>query len=137
MANYRAFKFFLDRFQENLEIFQTNMSRSLAYSEILAAIEELKAHPENMTSAGEQVFRPIGTYYEPDEEDVENLPKGLICKEVVLTVAVDPNQEYEYCIKKGFFGDFEFPESYVNEYKTEEVKNGRAKIKALSFKLEN
>lgn len=138
MANYRAFKIFLDGFQENLENFQTSMSKTLAYSEVIAALDDLKLHPEKVTSVGIQVFRPLGTYYEPDEEDTEaGLPGGLICQEATLTIAVDPHQEYEYCIKKGFFGEFEFPEGYLSEHKVGEIKDGRAKIRALAFKLGN
>jgi hypothetical protein len=136
MTSYTTFKIFADGFNEALADFQTSVSKTLAYAEVHAALEDLKLHPSKTSGGVIQVFRPLGGEYEPDSEDIdEGLPGGLICQKVELTVAVDPDPDYEYRIKRNTFGQYTFPSTYLTEYGKGEPKNGKVVIEALAYSM--
>jgi len=133
MTSYESFKLFIDGINNALADFQDSVAKNLAYAEVRAALDDLKLHPSKIAGGQIQVFRPLGSEYEPDKDEIEDgLPGGLICQKVEIVVAVDPHPDYDHCIKNGTFGTFKFPSNYIQEY-GKNVQNGKTTIEALVY----
>ncbi len=126
----RAFRVFLKGFTEALTTFTEEVEKQAAFAEAIATLDAMKAERVQPL----QIYRPLESAYDPSTFDQdEGLPGGLICREVVVNVALDPDMRYEHKIKDGTFGEFVFPANYVRDFKDGEIKGGKCQIRVLCF----